>query len=538
MRCGFVVGLLALSLSLAWSEPTLANKRVALVIGNSGYTEVARLENPTNDSADIGKILTDLGWDVIERSNVTGREFDEAVETFAARLYNADAALFFYAGHGLMYDNDNYLVPIDAALDSGRGVKRQNILARDIIRTMEERARLSLVFLDACRNNPLAERLRTTVKSDRGSPVGEGLAPMSGFGRETLIMFATAPGRVADDGKGRNSPFTAALLKRVSGPALEIEIMLKRVTADVRRATNGKQEPERLSKLETEFWFKKPTVEAANVDPSAKKATSPNQNFDQQAELLFWNGVKDTRSSEMLQTYLDRFPTGTFAGLARVMIEHMRTEQAARAALVQREQELIRAEQAKKAAEAIQAEEQRKSEDSKRADELAKARDALAAAERERELAVAAAEEARKAADSAKAELEAATKAATEPSSKVASLSPPGTPRAASEGEPRAALSPMTSQDRERALRFMKKGDEQIEEGNVAAARLFYERAADAGLAEAALALAATFEAGELARLKLRDVQPNPKEARRWYERARQLGSRDADQLLRRLGAN
>lgn len=527
MRWGFVVGLLALSLFLTWTGPALADRRVALVIGNSTYREVGKLTNPANDSADFAKVLTLLGWEVINKSNVTAREFDEAIEYFGARLYSADAALFFYAGHGLLYDGDNYLVPVDAGLDNPRAVKRQNILARDVIRMMEERARISLTFLDACRNNPLAEQLRSASQTDRarGAAVGEGLAPMSGFGRETLIMFATAPGRVAADGKGRNSPFTAALLHHIQGPALEIETMLKRVTADVRRTTDGKQEPERLSKLESEFWLTKRPVEATTT-VSAKPPKNSTENFDQQAELVFWNGVKDTRSPAMLQTYLDRFPAGTFAGLARAMIEHLSKDEATRAALVLREQELIRAEQVKQAAEAKQAEELRKVEDSKRADDLATARKALAAAERERDLARVAADEARKAADAVRIEQEAAAKAAAELSAKVAGLTSTESQKRTSEG------------DRARAMRLMKKGHEHIEDGNVSTARLFYERAAEAGLAEAAIALAATFDAAELARLKVRDIKPDDKQARRWYERARELGATEADKLLRRLDAN
>jgi len=268
-----VFGLVVVSLS-----PSHAAKRVALVIGNSAYEHTSQLANPKNDASDMAVALKRLGFDVTTGLDLTKEKFFEAVYAFSDKLFDADVALFFYAGLGVQYQNVNYLIPVDAALRDEFHLKRETIALGDIIELMEGRVPLNLVFLDASRNNPLADSLKRSLRSKgRAAFVGRGLARIEGGGKDTLITFAATPGAIAADGAGRNSPFTAALLKHMVTPGVEIEVMMKRVIYDVRRATSSQQEPERLSQLATEFYFKPPTVMA--------KRKAPEEAYRRQAEM-------------------------------------------------------------------------------------------------------------------------------------------------------------------------------------------------------------------------------------------------------------
>jgi uncharacterized caspase-like protein len=244
-----------------------AERRVALVIGNSTYVGVAPLANPENDSADVAAELVALGFEVILGQNLTVAAFDQKLRDFAAASGSADVALFYYSGHGLQANEQNYLLPVDAQFADLSGMKRQSVALADIVADMQERAKTALVFIDACRDNPLADRLAGTVRS-----VSRGLARVDVSGRNTLLVFATGPGKVAEDGDGRNSPFTQAFLKNIGSPGVEIESMMKRVTASVIRSTNGKQEPERLSRLTTDFYFVASTPTGEQRPPKTSKS--------------------------------------------------------------------------------------------------------------------------------------------------------------------------------------------------------------------------------------------------------------------------
>lgn len=241
------------------AAPAFAEKRVALVVANSAYAEVGRLANSPNDASAIAAALMRLGFDVMQEAELDNVAFGTAVQDFVAKARGADVALFYYAGHALQLGQTNYLMPIDAQLADELAVKRETIAAQDIVDLMEGAARINLVFLDACRNNPLSERLRRTLAaSGRGASVGRGLARLDSKGRDTLIVFSAAPGEEALDmtGASSHSPFAAGLLANMETPGLEIEVMMKLVTRAVRDATGGKQQPERLSRLESVFYFK------------------------------------------------------------------------------------------------------------------------------------------------------------------------------------------------------------------------------------------------------------------------------------------
>lgn len=243
---------------MAWGpfQEAAAGRRVALTVGISDYVHSPKLANPRRDAAGMSRILRALAFEVIESQDPDLHALIRALEVFYTKAEGAEAALFFYAGHGLQLDSTNYLVPKDAGLRSVLKVKQETIALQDIIEALEARAAITLVFLDACRDNPLAEALARNIPgAGRSAAVPRGLAPMTLRAPGTLVVFAAAPGKTAADGTGTNSPFTTALLRHIPEPGVEIELTMKRVTRDVAAATGGEQVPERLSRLTAEFVF-------------------------------------------------------------------------------------------------------------------------------------------------------------------------------------------------------------------------------------------------------------------------------------------
>src|SRR5262245_53608663 len=218
-----------------------AERRVALVIGNSAYRHTAPLANPRNDAADVSASLAKLGFHVIEGFDLDKAAFDLKVRDFASGLQDADAGLFFYAGHGLQIGGQNYLIPIDASLMTVAALDFEMVSVTTVQRVMERQSTTNILFLDACRDNPLARNLALSMGT-RSAEIGRGLARVeSGVG--TLISFSTQPGNVALDGTGRNSPFTAALVRHLAAPRDDLSAILIDVRNDVMRATEKKQVP-------------------------------------------------------------------------------------------------------------------------------------------------------------------------------------------------------------------------------------------------------------------------------------------------------
>jgi WD40 repeat protein len=215
--------------------------RVALVIGNGSYRHAAKLANPTNDSSDIAQVLRGIGFDVVQGNDLDKRAMEDKVREFSRKLDGAKVALFFYAGHGMQVAGKNYLLPIDAKLERPGDLDFETIDISLVMSQMEGEKRVNLVFLDACRDNPLARSFAPRLGT-RSAAVGRGLASIqSAVG--TLIAFATQPEAVALDGSGRNSPFTAALLKHMAEPGIDISVMMRRVRNDVLAATAERQVP-------------------------------------------------------------------------------------------------------------------------------------------------------------------------------------------------------------------------------------------------------------------------------------------------------
>lgn len=233
-------------------------KRVALVIGNGGYQFSPRLENPGNDAQDISSTLRALGFEVVEGRDLDRRGMDDAIRQFARKLDGAGLAILFYSGHGVQVGEKNYLIPIDARIERAADLNLDAFDVQRILDQMEAEKRVNLIFLDACRDNPLTRSLaRNSGGGTRSSAVGMGLAPVQSAAG-TLIAYATQPNNVALDGDGRNSPFTTALLKHMVTPGLEVESMMKQVRIDVIAATREKQVPWGHSSLVGNVYLRAP----------------------------------------------------------------------------------------------------------------------------------------------------------------------------------------------------------------------------------------------------------------------------------------
>jgi hypothetical protein len=229
-------------------------KRVALVIGNSSYRYTGELTNPKNDAADVANALKGLGFELIDGVDLGKVAFNLKLRDFASALKDADVGVFFYAGHGLQVAGQNYIIPVDAELANEVALDFETVPLDLVQRTMERTAPTNLLFLDACRNNPLARNLSRAMGT-RSGEIKRGLAPVqAGFG--TLISFSTQPGNVALDGVGRNSPFAGALVKHLLSSNEEIMGLLVDVRNDVIRETNRRQVPWEHTAMTGRFYFK------------------------------------------------------------------------------------------------------------------------------------------------------------------------------------------------------------------------------------------------------------------------------------------
>jgi hypothetical protein len=231
---------LALALLSTASGAALADKRVALVIGNSEYRNVAKLPNPANDAAAVAGLFKSAGFEVDLRLDLDSNNMRRALREFAQTTRDADVVVVFYAGHGIEMNGTNYLIPTDAKLEQDFDVEDETVSLDRVLATAEPAKRLRLVILDACRDNPFMKTMKRSVAS---RSIGRGLARIELTTTDTLVAFAAKAGSTAVDGTGGNSPFTTALLKHVTTPGLDIRIALGRVHDDVLESTRRQQEP-------------------------------------------------------------------------------------------------------------------------------------------------------------------------------------------------------------------------------------------------------------------------------------------------------
>ncbi len=249
------IALLAVILGLLSAAPGVAaERRIALVIGNSAYRSTDPLTNPRSDAEAVGRTLAQAGFEVTLLTDLDQRGLQIAMRDFGLKAESSDVALVYYAGHGIQFDGENYLVPVDARLLRERDLLYEALPLSAVLSEVAQSRKLGLVFLDACRDNPLAERLaRNTTGRQR---VGSGLARVDDVPTDTLVAFATASNAVAFDGTEEHSPYTTALLNYLDQPDLELRLMLGKVRDTVMAATQGRQEPRYDGSLSGEpFYF-------------------------------------------------------------------------------------------------------------------------------------------------------------------------------------------------------------------------------------------------------------------------------------------
>ncbi len=232
---------LAAAVLVGTGAGAFADKRVALVIGNSAYRNVAQLQNPANDAAVVSAMFKSAGFDAVEaKFNLTASELRKTLREFGNRSRNADVAVVYYAGHGIELDGANYLIPVDATLETDADVLDETLPLERVLFAVEPAKQLRLVILDACRDNPFSKKMKRTIAS---RAVGRGLAKVEPSSPNTMIAFAAKAGSTASDGDSRNSPFATALVDHLAKPGLDLRKAFGFVRDDVLKATNNAQEP-------------------------------------------------------------------------------------------------------------------------------------------------------------------------------------------------------------------------------------------------------------------------------------------------------
>jgi Caspase domain len=291
--------------------PAFADNRVALVIGNGVYARVPHLPNPVHDAEDVAAALKRSGFEIMVATDLDKAGMDEAMIKFARAARAADVAMFYYTGHALQFGGINYLVPVDAQLNDEADLRRM-VRVDDVIADMQPAKNLRILVLDSCRDNPLAEQLKRSIGTARSASIGRGLAKIDSP-EGMIIAYATQPGRTADDGDGRNSPYTTAFLKNVETKE-EIGTIFRRISADVYQTTHRAQLPELSLSLIGEFYLNgklqitaTPAQPPAPVDPCA--AASDH-----------WKSAEAINTKAAYEDHLARFPTCSFASLARTRI--------------------------------------------------------------------------------------------------------------------------------------------------------------------------------------------------------------------------
>ena len=290
-----------------------AEKRVALVVGNSNYQTVPQLPNPSRDANAVAKMFRAAGFDTVDTLiNAGTLEFKRAIRKFETVADQADIAVVYYAGHGLEIGGVNYLIPVDARLASDRDAEDESIPLERLVATADGAKRLRLIVLDACRDNPFAKSMRRERKTANRA-VSAGLGKVEPTSTDTLIAYAAKAGSTADDGEGQHSPFTTAVLKNLTVPGLDVRLAFGRVRDEVLRSTASRQEPFVYGSL---GGGNIALVPAPTVAPEAAA-----NDIKADYELVQKIGTK-----RAWEVFLGTHPTGFYADLARAQIEALGRE--------------------------------------------------------------------------------------------------------------------------------------------------------------------------------------------------------------------
>jgi caspase domain-containing protein len=321
MVCRFFSVTIFIMSLLSVAAPAHAERRMALVIGNGDYA-VGPLDNPANDARLMAKSLVDVGFEVTHLENLGYRALQRSVVKFSRDLRAAGedtVGMVFYAGHAVQANGENYLIPIDSDIEDALDLEIQTLEVSTLMRSLEAAGnRLNMVVLDACRNNPFKSMSRSSSR---------GLAKVDApYG--TLLAYSTAPGSVAADGIGQNSPYTSALAKALRQPGVPVEQIFKQVRINVMERTGNRQVPWESSSLTGDFFFSEaaPVVEAP-APVVAPTPTVPNQN----AEIEFWKSIAAGSNPVLFRSYLEAYPNGLFRSLAEQRISMLESAAARQA---------------------------------------------------------------------------------------------------------------------------------------------------------------------------------------------------------------
>jgi uncharacterized caspase-like protein len=316
-----------------------AEKRVALVVGNGDYKHTSQLMNPVNDAELVEKSLRAVGFEIVAVADGSHKDMLAAMSQFGRLSQGAEVTLFFYAGHGLEVAGRNWLLPVDANIENSSDLPSAAVKVDDVLELMElSEARIRLVVLDACRNNPLPRSLtRSSTK---------GLAKIDASAAGTMVVFSAAPGEVALDGSGANSPFSDALAKHLTAPGIEVRQMIGRVRQDVLAATNNKQVPWVNEAIAGDFYLAGKDAEAIAEKPEQQPIADTDRSNSGPSgalsvELAFWDSVKDSGNKELIELYLRKYPDGSFRDLAEVLLAALETEASAPRASQGEQQEAL-----------------------------------------------------------------------------------------------------------------------------------------------------------------------------------------------------
>ena len=366
------------------SGPAFAEKRVALVLGNSNYQNVAPLPNPVNDSSKIAATLKDAGFDVVDsRRDLAAAETRRALRDFADRARDADIAVVYYAGHGIEVDGGNYLIPVDARLERDTDIYDEGLSLDRILIAIEPAKKLRLVILDACRDNPFARTMKRTVAS---RAIGQGLAKVEPTSPNVLIAYSAKAGSTAADGDGNNSPFTMALSHHLTKPGLDVRRAFGFVRDEVLKTTNNRQEPFVYGSLGGEDVPLVPAPRSAPAAAAPAPVPSAQAEARRDYELALQIGNKSA-----LNAFLAQYPDGFYASLAKLQLdkivaEETRVTATEKARQAEQERARLAAEGAQKSQQAKAEAEAKAAEQARIAAEKAKqwAQDQAAAAEQKR----------------------------------------------------------------------------------------------------------------------------------------------------------
>ena len=311
------------------ADAALAAKRVALLIGNAGYANVARLTNPPNDVATMKATFEAAGFDSVVGATDLGHDaLIKALRSFADQAQGADIAIVYYSGHGLELNGQNYLVPVDAKLASDRDVEDEAVTLDRVMHSLDGAKKLKLVILDACRNNPF---LAGMARADGSRAVDRGLARIEPATTDTLVAYAAKAGTTASDGDGQDSPFTAALAKHLVEPGIDIRLALGKVRDDVMAATSGRQEPFAYGSLggQTVALAEAPAAPPTPVAPPPAPVAQDQPVDNCKDAAAHWAVAQKFDRLEFYREHLQHFGSCAFAGFAKARIAELSATAAA-----------------------------------------------------------------------------------------------------------------------------------------------------------------------------------------------------------------